>query len=249
MGAALLLPVASALALFAALGLGIALPFLAIALVPALRRLMPKPGAWMVTFRHWMALPMGLTALALAWLMWRQGGAWFAGGAGLIALFLVSDLEMLGRRQRAGKSGALLFGIGLATVVAIGALLLPNLYHERATTIDSILPSQPFSEPALSKARASGKPTFLYFTADWCLTCKVNEQVAIERAETRLAFEKAGVQVLVGDWTRRDPVITRFLTAQGVAGVPLYLWYPAGGGVPQQLPQVLTAGMLVEQAK
>jgi thiol:disulfide interchange protein len=109
------------------------------------------------------------------------------------------------------------------------------------------LPSQPFSEEALNRARATGKPVFAYFTADWCLTCKVNEDVAIERDEVRDAFAKADVTVLRGDWTRRDPAITRYLTTQGAAGVPLYVWYPVRGG-PQQLPQVLTAGRLVELA-
>ena len=89
---------------------------------------------------------------------------------------------------------------------------------------------------------------FVWFTADWCVTCKVNEGVAIEREATKAAFEKAGVKALVGDWTRRDPAITRFLTAHGAAGVPLYLWYPAGGEA-QQLPQVLTPDSLVALAK
>jgi thiol:disulfide interchange protein len=111
-----------------------------------------------------------------------------------------------------------------------------------------VLPAQPFSERALAEARASGRPVFAYFTADWCLTCKVNERVAIEREETRAAFERAGVVVLRGDWTRRDPAITRYLTAQGAAGVPLYVWYPARGGPAEQLPQVLTAGTLTDLA-
>jgi thiol:disulfide interchange protein len=106
----------------------------------------------------------------------------------------------------------------------------------------------PFSESALTEARATGKPVFVWFTADWCITCKVNEQVAIEREATRDAFDKAGVIVLRGDWTRRDPEITRYLTAQGAAGVPLYVWYPAGGGEPMQLEQVLTQDRLVELA-
>ena len=115
-------------------------------------------------------------------------------------------------------------------------------------TTDSLLPAQPFSEAALAQARVSGKPVFLYFTADWCLTCKVNEAAAIEREATRDAFSKAGVIVLRGDWTRRDPAITRFLSAQGVAGVPLYLWYPAGGGAPVRLPQLLGPDALVDLA-
>ncbi len=248
MGAALLLPVVQALALFAALGLGIALPFLAIAFVPALRRRLPKPGRWMVTFRRWMALPMGLTALALVWLASRVGGWNFALGSAALALALLMLLALAGRLQRRGKSARVATATGLAVLLATAGLALPLAVRPPEATGQGILPSQPFAAAALTAARAAGKPVFLYFTADWCLTCKVNEQVAIEREETRAAFARAGVVVLRGDWTRRDPAITRFLDAQGAAGVPLYVWYPAGGGAPQQLPQLLTPGMLVQLA-
>jgi thiol:disulfide interchange protein len=113
----------------------------------------------------------------------------------------------------------------------------------------SLVGAKPFSENALAQARASGKPVFLYFTADWCLSCKVNEQTSIDREATRDAFRKAGVTVLIGDWTRRDAAITRFLTSQGAGGVPLYLWYPKGAGEPHQLPQVLTPDLLAGLAK
>jgi DsbC/DsbD-like thiol-disulfide interchange protein/cytochrome c biogenesis protein CcdA len=248
MGAALLLPVAPALLLFAALGLGIALPFLLIALVPPLRNRMPRPGGWMNTFRRWMALPMGLTALALAWLAWRTGGATFAFAAIALCVALVAILMWGGFAQRRGKSAARV-ALPLAALIAVGALLLPGtVLAPTNAPSPSILEARVYSESALEKARASGKPVFLWFTADWCLTCKVNEEVAIEREETRAAFEKADVIVLRGDWTRRDPEITRYLTAQGAAGVPLYVWYPANGGKAEQLPQVLTAGMLAAKA-
>jgi DsbC/DsbD-like thiol-disulfide interchange protein/cytochrome c biogenesis protein CcdA len=248
MGAALLLPVAPALALFAALGLGIALPFLAIAFLPALRRRMPRPGGWMVTFRRWMALPMGLTACALLWLGYRLGGAVFALMWLGIAVAVVAALVLIGTRQRRGLAAGRVIFIGIVALVIAGALATPHVLSQPAAAERGILAARPYSETALANARASGKPVFLYFTADWCLTCKVNEQVAIEREETRRAFAKAGVQVLVGDWTRRDPVITRFLTARGVAGVPLYLWFAPGAGEAEQLPQVLTLGMLLERA-
>ncbi len=244
MGAALLLPVAPAMALFAALGLGIALPFLAIAFVPALRRSLPKPGAWMATFRRWMALPMGLTALALLWLASRLGGAFFAAVWFGIAIALVVKLILIGAKQRHGLASGKRALVGIAGLLIAGAAATPHILRQPEAAVQGILPAQPFSETALAKARASGKPVFAWFTADWCLICKVNEQVAIERVETRAAFARAGVIVLRGDWTRRDPAITHFLTTQGAAGVPLYLWYPAGGGAPQQLPQVLTPGIL-----
>ncbi len=193
LGAALVLPTAAALAIFAGLGLGLALPFLAIGFVPALRKRMPRPGAWMVTFQRLLAIPMALTVVALAWLLWRQVGP--------------------------------------------HPVALPGT--ETAAKAD-----HGFSESKLAALRASGKPVFLYFTADWCLTCKVNEKAAIERAEVEAAFRKAGVIVMVGDWTNGDPAITRFLNAHGASGVPLYLFYPKGGGEPEQLPQVLTPGLL-----
>jgi thiol:disulfide interchange protein len=244
MGAALLLPVAPALALFAALGIGIALPFLAIAFVPPLRRALPRPGRWMVTFRKVMAIPMGLTALALVWLASRLGGLNYALVATLIAAALVVVLYFAGRRQRAGRSAFVPTLAGLACIALVTVGLLPYSINATRSEEASILGARPFSEAALARARAEGKPVFAWFTADWCLTCKVNEQIAIERPEVRDAFVKAGVVVLRGDWTRRDPEITRYLTAQGAAGVPLYVWYPARGGTPQQLPQVLTPGSL-----
>ena len=248
MGAALLLPVAWALLLFATLGLGIALPFLAIAFVPALRRRLPRPGPWMVRFRRWMALPMGLTALALAWLASRIGGMTFAALALGATAALVVLLVQVGRRQRRGRSASTPFWSIMALAV-VAVVTLPRKAEAPGAASAGLLDAAPFSEAALAQARASGKPVFAWFTADWCLTCKVNEAAAIEREETRAAFDKAGVVVLRGDWTRRDPAITRYLTAQGAAGVPLYVWYPAGGGVPRQLPQVLTPTMLAGLAR
>ena len=249
MGAALLLPPLPALLLFAALGLGLALPFLALAWIPVLRRRLPKPGAWMVRFRRWMALPMGLTALALGWLSSRVGGDTFAIGAAIVSVLLVWGLWLVGVAQRKGRSA-----FGIATGVLAASLLvvtfgLREVVEEPQGQTESVLDSQPFSEAAFTTARASGKPVFLYFTADWCVSCKINERVAIEREATRDAFAKAEVTVLRGDWTRRDPVITRFLAQHGAAGVPLYLWYPASGAAPQQLPQLLGPDTLAELAK
>ncbi len=246
MGAALLLPVAPALVLFAALGLGLALPFLALAYLPALRRRLPRPGAWMNRFRQVMAGLMGLTTLALVWLASRVAGSGFAFAAVLLTVILIAVLVLLGRRQRHGRAGGRAIWLALAGLVAAAALGLPGMVREPQAEAAGVLPSAPFSEAALAKARAEGKPVFAYFTADWCLTCKVNEAAAIEREDTRAAFAKAGVVVLRGDWTRRDPAITRYLTAQGAAGVPLYMWYPAGGGAPRQLPQVLTPSLLAD---
>ncbi|TAD82294.1 MAG: thiol:disulfide interchange protein [Sphingomonadales bacterium] len=249
LGAALLLPVPQALLLFALLGLGLALPFLLLGFVPPLRRMLPRPGAWMERFRRIMAVPMGLTAFALLWLTVQLGGRPF----GLIALVLVFGvvvaLFIVGKLQRGGKMAWPAFGLVAAPFVAFAAIALPSVYEAKGSEpAESIHGPQAFSSEALEAARASGKPVFLWFTADWCVTCKVNEAAAIERESVRAAFERAGAVTMVGDWTRRDEAITQFLTQQGAAGVPLYLWYAPGATTPEQLPQVLTPELLEAQA-
>ncbi len=249
LGAALLLPVPQALLLFAMLGLGLALPFLALGFVPALRRMLPKPGAWMERFRRIMAIPMGLTTLALIWLMVQLGGRGFAMFALVMLFGILLAFAVVGRLQRAGKMAWPAFGLVAAPFLIFGAFSLPYSYQPGGdkSARESLLTPQEFSRDALADARASGQPVFVWFTADWCVTCKVNESVAIEREVTANAFEEAGVIAIVGDWTIRDEEITGFLTEQGAAGVPLYLWYEPGEE-PEQMPQVLTSDMLAERA-
>lgn len=249
LGAALLLPTPQALLLFALLGLGLALPFLLLGFVPALRRMLPKPGAWMERFRRIMAIPMGLTALALVWLTAQLGGRVFGGIALVLVAGVLLGLFVVGRKQRRGKMAWPAFGLIAAPFLAFAAIALPSVYESKGAEAKvSIHNPQTFSREALAEARASGKPVFLWFTADWCVTCKVNEGTSIERDSVRAAFEAAGVVTMVGDWTVRDPQITQFLTEQGAAGVPLYLWYAPGADAPQQLPQVLTPDLLAAQA-
>ena len=249
LGAALLLPVPQALLLFACLGLGLALPFLLLGFVPALRRMLPRPGPWMERFRRIMAIPMGLTALALVWLTVQLGGRPFGGIALVLVAGVLLALFVVGRLQRGGKMAWPAFGLVAAPFIAFAAIALPSVYEAKGRApATSIHDPQAFSPRALSAARASGKPVFLWFTADWCVTCKVNESVAIEREAVRDAFAQAGVVTMVGDWTVRDAAITAFLSEQGAAGVPLYLWYAPGGAAPEQLPQVLTPDLLVAQA-
>jgi DsbC/DsbD-like thiol-disulfide interchange protein/cytochrome c biogenesis protein CcdA len=249
LGAALLLSTPLALMLFAMLGLGLALPFLLLGFVPAVRRRLPKPGAWMNTFRRVMAIPMGLTALALVWLTVQLGGRGF-GLFALVTVFgVVLALWVVGRLQQAGKMAWPAFALVAAPFLVFGAFALPAGYESRTDRMaTSLLDPVPFSKEALAEVRASGKPVFVWFTADWCVTCKVNESLAIEREATREAFEAAGVVAMVGDWTVRDEAITAFLSEQGAAGVPLYLWYDPGTAEPEQLPQVLTPDSLVERA-
>ena len=117
-----------------------------------------------------------------------------------------------------------------------------------AAAARAVAGAEPWSEERVEQALSAGRPVFVYFTADWCLTCKANEISAIDREEVRDAFKAANVDVLVGDWTDGDPAITRFLESRGRAGVPLYLWY-APGREAEELPQIITPRMLVERAE
>lgn len=242
MGAALLLPVGQALLIFAGLGFGLALPFLAIAFIPSLRARMPKAGPWMENFRRWMALPMALTAAALLWLLGQLvgGAGWVIGGISVAAF--IAGLFIIARTK--ARNIAIL---GVVSFIALtGLFAIARL--ERPSTVDPSaiqLGKERFSVEKLATYRAENRSVFLYFTADWCVTCKVNEAAAINRDETRAAFEKAGIATMIGDYTRRDPAITRFLAQNGRSGVPLYIYYPATGE-PRILPQILTQELMLE---
>ena len=191
-------------------------------------------------FQKLLSVPMFLTALGLAWLLGQQRGvSGMTIGLGA-ALLLALLLWWLGARQHGGKGGGLIAGIGALALLAGAAIALPTAAPAQA---ENNATSVAFAVEKLDGLRAAKKPVFLYFTADWCLTCKANEAAAIDRAEVRAAFDKAGVTVMVGDWTNADPAITRFLESQGRSGVPLYLWY-APGKEAVVLPQLLTPATL-----
>jgi DsbC/DsbD-like thiol-disulfide interchange protein/cytochrome c biogenesis protein CcdA len=245
LGTALLLPPAGSVLVFAALGLGLAIPFLAIGFVPALRRRLPQPGPWMVRLQRFLAIPMAATAVAALWLLYRQAGteALLVGLAGAVVLALA--LAWIGWRQREGRV------VGLAAVpvlVALAGAAILWVPQRPENAVNVPRGAEPWSEARVDRHLAAGRPVFVYFTADWCLTCKANEVSAIDRGEVRAAFRKAGVKVLAGDWTNGDPAITRFLESRGRAGVPLYLWYEPGRE-PEELPQILTASALISRAR
>jgi DsbC/DsbD-like thiol-disulfide interchange protein/cytochrome c biogenesis protein CcdA len=246
LGAALLLPLAGSVLVFAALGLGLALPFMAVAFIPRLRAMLPRPGPWMQRLQRFLAIPMAATAVACLWLLSRQGGhsALLFGSFATAALILC--LYFAGRIQRRGRSRAAIFPALLALVVIVAAVA--RVPATPAARLAAPAGAEVWSEPKTGRYLAEGHPVFVYFTADWCLTCKANEAAAIDRGEVRDAFRNGGVKVLAGDWTSGDPAITRFLEAHGRAGVPYYLWY-APGKPPEELPQLLTPAMLTSRAR
>ncbi len=246
MGAAILVPTLEAMALFASLGLGIALPFLLIAYVPQLRAMLPKPGPWLGRFRQLMAVPIGLTALALLWLLWRlagDGGLWIGSLAIGATLALVFAYRAIQARLPYALMHLLLACVAL---IAGGAYLLPESGNAVDKPNVAFPGTEPFDGARLAELRAQGVPVFLYFTADWCVTCKVNEAAAINREETTRLFKAKGVKVMIGDFTRRDAAIARFLAAHGRSGVPLYLYYPVKREA-EELPQILTPDIIRQQ--
>jgi thiol:disulfide interchange protein len=245
LGTALLLPLEGSILVFAALGLGLALPFLFVAFVPALRRKLPKPGPWMARLQRILAIPMALTAAGCAWLLWRLGGHAALIIAIVSVIALTALLFVFGRLQRRGLSFGFV-AFGLSAVLAV--LATERLPAHSAVSARPVAGAETWSEAKVASYVAQGKPVFVYFTADWCLSCKANEAGAIDREAVRDAFKRVGVKVVAGDWTNGDPAITRFLESRGRAGVPLYLWYRPSGEV-EELPQLLTPSILIDRAR
>jgi DsbC/DsbD-like thiol-disulfide interchange protein/cytochrome c biogenesis protein CcdA len=245
LGTALLLPLAGSVLVFAALGLGLAIPFLLLAFIPALRTRLPKPGRWMDRLKRFLAIPMGASAVAALWLLYRQGGERLLLDGIIAATGLTGALLCFSRPERMQKA------FGWLAIAVLLAFLVPEMRTAaRQPALRSSLPAgaEQWSEARVASYLQQGRPVFVYFTADWCLTCKANEAAAIDRDEVRDVFKHAGVKVLAGDWTNGDPTITRFLEGRGRAGVPLYLWYEPGRQA-EELPQILTPSMLISRAR
>ena len=242
-------PAAAGMLVFLAMGLGLALPFLLIGFVPALARRLPKPGAWMETFKQLMAFPMYLTAAWLVSVLAAQrgdGAVWnwmLAAIAVALAAWAWSRSRMEGAR----------WGSVLA-VVALLAMLwplqrihaLPRARAAEATAVGATA-AVPYSEARLASLRAQGQVVFVDITADWCITCKANEKAVLAREGFREALQAANATYMVGDYTDVDPTITAYLQRYGAVGIPLYVVYPRGGGEGRVLPTVLT-GDLVRDA-
>jgi thiol:disulfide interchange protein DsbD len=234
-----------ALLVFLALGLGLALPFLLVGFVPALARWLPRPGAWMDTFKRVLAFPLYLTALWLAWVLGNQRGADAMAWWGLAALALAfaawawTHATMHG--TRAGRIAAVLAIVGaLWPLQAIRALPATASANAASTQEDGRVT---YSAQRLADLRQAGRVVFVNMTADWCVTCKVNEKAVFSRDGFRDALAKSDAVYMVGDWTDVDPEITAFLQRYKAVGVPLYVVFPRGGGEGIVLPTVLTPGM------
>ena len=257
LGAALVLAWPLALAVFLMLGLGLALPYLAISLSPGLLSRLPRPGAWMERLKGVLAFPMYGAALWLVWVFTKQGGVNALGLLLTAALLLAFAAWLAGIAQDARQSGRRpVMAATCATIAGVLALGLAGAAAGAARTADigprredGALDAQPWSEAAVAQATAAGRPVLVNLTADWCVTCKINERAALSSPRVAQAMKQANAIYLVGDWTRRDDAITRELQAHGRSGVPLYLVYRPGRAEPDILPQLLTEGVVIEALK
>jgi thiol:disulfide interchange protein len=237
------------LAVFAALGLGFALPFLLLGLMPAMHRILPKPGTWMVRLKHILAFPMYGAAAWLLWVLAQQVDrtGFLAGVAALAALGLSLGVWGATRLKASRHAGAVLTLIGLVGT----AYLLSFVWSAQApapapATGYAGMKSEPYSAARLEQLRRENRAVFVDATASWCITCLVNEEAALSRPKVRAAFAEKHIAFLVADWTGRNPEITALLDAHGRSGVPLYLYYAPGAVEPQVLPQILTEGIVLK---
>lgn len=249
---AIMQPPVAAMGIFFALGFGLALPFLLLSYSSWLRARLPRPGAWMDSFKQLLAFPMFLTMLWLLWVLSNQGGTEaiiLTLGAALLLGFAIWAFKQGGLAKGAAARVYAAAAIGALVVGALG-LWQVDYSQKLAAAVPASLSEEAFSEARLAELVRGDAPVFVYFTADWCITCKANERLALKTADVKAAFEQSGVKVLKADWTRRDARIARVLETFGRAGVPLYLYYaPGSGSKPQELPQILRPGMLIDLVK
>ena len=253
LGFALVQPAAIGLLVFTALGIGLALPFVLLASSPQLLRFLPRPGAWLETLKQLLAFPLYATAVWLLWVLGQQAGV------NAIALVLLAMIVFgLGawawahgvRRGTAptrAVGGALMLFAVAASLIATRIAAAPATATTSTSSGTGVQDWQPWSAATVRELRAEGRPVFIDFTAAWCLSCQVNERVALRAASVSRAFTAANVALVRADWTSRDDAITQVLASFGRSGVPLYVFYPADQqAAPEILPTVLTPGIVVD---
>ena len=226
---------ATALLVFAFLGLGMALPFILLAWIPGLTQRLPKPGPWMDRFKQFLAFPIYLSAVWLLWVVGRQTSIDIAAAVivGLILLVMGLWIWKLNSKPATRLLAALTVAAGLAAPLAA------------LSEADSAPEFAPYSTELLAELRDDNRPVFINLTADWCITCLVNERVALSSDAVHQMMRDNQVTYLKGDWTNSDPEITKLLRSFNRSGVPLYLLYPKGPGEAKVLPQILTESMVI----
>ena len=249
--AASVAPAATTLLIFLVMGLGLAAPYGLLAFAPALAQALPRPGRWMLILRQALAFPMYGAAVWLVWVLGQQSDA-------DAVLIVLSGAVLIGfagwifgatrNNERRGRliGEALAAATALALLPALAAVAVAPLGPAATSTADN---PTAYSASRLAALRAEGRPVFVNMTAAWCVTCLVNERVALSSEAVRQAFDKRNVAYLKGDWTRADPAISEFLREHGRDGVPLYVLYPPHDEAPVILPQILTGNTVLDELK
>jgi len=261
-GFALAQPAEVTFAVFTALALGLAAPYVLLSWQPAWARILPKPGAWMEVLKQVTSVPLFATAIWLAWVYGQVAGAGTSVGVDQIALLLACFLVLaiagwvLGRwpaRWSSRITAIVLIVLGLAIpLTQVRAARRAAVEAATAEAATSTAPGtevawQPYSEKALDAARSAGHPVFIDFTAAWCLSCQFNERAVLKAADVEKALHKGNVVTMKADWTNEDPEITKKLASLGRAGVPTYVLYPASAGsAADVLPEVLTKDLVLK---
>ena len=246
LGLAIALPVWQALMVFAAMGVGMALPYLAASWWPGIARALPRPGAWMVTFRQAMAFPMFATVIWLLWVLGQQTGI---DGASSLLAGLLTVAWLVWALGLSGRTRWVLSGLALATLLWMGSTWLPQTLREgpaEPMTSANAATWQPWTEAALQAQLAAGRPVFVDFTAAWCVTCQYNKRTTLSDPQVLEAFERKRVLLLRADWTRRDPEITAALSRLGRNGVPVYALTAPGDGTSRLLGEILSVREVLE---
>ncbi|RZL89826.1 MAG: protein-disulfide reductase [Variovorax sp.] len=238
LGFAIGLPAAQALMMFAALGFGLALPYLAAGFVPAVRRLLPRPGAWMNTLRRLLAFPMFATVAWLVWVLGQQSGI---DGAGALLGLLVCLAAIVWALTLRGRTRIVVASMLVAVTALLGAAIGGNVVRSAQPPVAAATGErwQPWSTARVSELAAAGRPVFVDFTAAWCVTCQYNKRTTLADTALLAEFDARKVAMLRADWTRRDPAITAALTALGRSGVPVYV-LQAPGKAPVVLSEMLS---------
>ncbi|AOF82807.1 cytochrome C biogenesis transmembrane region family protein [Methyloversatilis sp. RAC08] len=246
---ALAAPAAQTVAVFVAMGVGLALPYALLAFVPGLARRMPRPGPWMDRLKQALAFPMYAAAAWLVWVLSQQSGADGVLMALVVLLLLALAGWLLGVAQGgASSAGAWRTGALLAALLAtVGIARAPEPAGTGPSAGIAVAGSEPYAPARLSELRAAGRPVFINMTAAWCVTCLMNEKVALSTTGVQQAFATRGITYMKGDWTRSDPLITDFLRQHGRDGVPLYVYFPPDGAPPAVLPQILTEQIVLDR--
>ncbi|WP_461480624.1 protein-disulfide reductase DsbD family protein [Porticoccus sp.] len=227
----------AAMAIFICLGLGMALPLLALSWWPGLTRLLPRPGPWMEQFKAFLAFPLYLSAVWLLWVLGRQAGSDTVAAVAAGIVLILFALWLVGVRKSPLTRA-------VAVLCALAALALPWQTHHNGEPVHH--PWEAYTEQRLEQLLSQGEPVFVNLTADWCITCLANERLALSSATLLAAFQAQHISYLKGDWTNYNPEITRLLNRHHRSGVPLYLFYPANTRKPVILPQLLTEKIVIK---